>query len=518
MYLIILTALIGCTITQAIYRLYFHPLHTFPGPKIAAATFLYQFFYDAVLGGRYIWEVEKMHEKYGPIVRINPRDLHIKDSHYFDTIYRIPKQEKDAPSAAIFMSPYSMISTISHNQHRTRRAMLNNFFSKQAVVKLEPRIQAQVNKLIERLEIASRQPGNTPVRVHDAFADLTIDVITEYTYGESMGCLDDPDETNSMSEAVEGFGVLVHLMWFLPGLVKLFRATPLSVIERFQPKAAKLFGVKRMISNRSIAILQKKTPGDDSNEDKPPQTVFEALTAPSVPAEEKTLPRLEDESFVVLIAGMGTTMKVLTLGALHLAHNKALARTLREELRQVMPEPSSRPSCAQLEKLPYLTGVINESLRLSHPLLFRMARVSPVDPLVYGKYVIPPGTPISESSYFVHMDPSLFPDPDSFDPDRWIRASEQGFSLTSFLVPFSKGSRQCLGIKWVHSETLYENKCLSYSLAYAELYLTFAAVFRRFDLDLVETSIGDLRITRDLGGGFPENKKFQVFASVREVS
>lgn len=48
-----------------IYRLYAHPLAGFPGPKLAAATFLYEFYYDIIKGGMYIWEIERMHEKYG---------------------------------------------------------------------------------------------------------------------------------------------------------------------------------------------------------------------------------------------------------------------------------------------------------------------------------------------------------------------------------------------------------------------------------------------------------------------
>jgi cytochrome P450 len=56
-------------------------------------------------------------------------------------------------------------------------------------------------------------------------------------------------------------------------------------------------------------------------------------------------------------------------------------------------------------------------------------------------------TPVSESNYFVHMDSNVFPDPESFDPDRWLRAAEQGFRLDRYLVSFSKGSRMCVGIK-----------------------------------------------------------------------
>lgn len=47
-----------------IYRLYFHPLAKFPGPKLAAITHLYEGYYDVVHKGAYIFEVGKMHKKY----------------------------------------------------------------------------------------------------------------------------------------------------------------------------------------------------------------------------------------------------------------------------------------------------------------------------------------------------------------------------------------------------------------------------------------------------------------------
>lgn len=56
-------------VSLAFYRIYFHPLAKFPGPKLAAISRYYEGYYDAWKQGRYIFEIEKMHRKYG-----KPRD------------------------------------------------------------------------------------------------------------------------------------------------------------------------------------------------------------------------------------------------------------------------------------------------------------------------------------------------------------------------------------------------------------------------------------------------------------
>lgn len=72
---------------------------------------------------------------------------------------------------------------------------------------------------------------------------------------------------------------------------------------------------------------------------------------------------------------------------------------------------------------------------------------------------------------FPHNDPSIFTDPTSFSPERWLVSPKETAELEQFLVPFSHGPRACLGRP----------------LAYAELFLAFANVFRRIDLEMVDT-------------------------------
>ena len=68
--LVISLLLIGTTI--AVYRLFLHPLAQFPGPKLAAVTVLYEAYYDVWKGGKYIFELNELHQRYGKLIASFP--------------------------------------------------------------------------------------------------------------------------------------------------------------------------------------------------------------------------------------------------------------------------------------------------------------------------------------------------------------------------------------------------------------------------------------------------------------
>lgn len=108
----------------------------------------------------------------------------------------------------------------------------------------------------------------------------------------------------------------------------------------------------------------------------------------------------------------------------------------------------------------------------------RLARIAS-EPLQYGTYTIPAGTPVSITTLSVHTDESIFPNPYTFIPDRWL--GPEGTARRKYQMAFNKGGRRCLGIE----------------LARAELYLTTAALVRRFDMALYETGADDVAFLHD---------------------
>ena len=173
-------------ISGAIYRLYYSPIAHIPGPKIAALTFWYvqyppniscghyififlvrkltsvtiyyvryEFYYDNVLRGQYTFHLRTLHARYGPIIRINPYEVHISDPLYYDTVYASSasgeKRDKWEWSAKVFGIPGSVISAIGHERHKAKRAVLNRSFSMASVRKLQPVLEERVRLLIERI-------------------------------------------------------------------------------------------------------------------------------------------------------------------------------------------------------------------------------------------------------------------------------------------------------------------------------------------------------------------------------
>jgi hypothetical protein len=135
------------------YRLYFSPISHIPGPKLAAATWLYEFYYDIVLGGQYTFKIISLHEQYGPIIRINPSEVHVGDPDFYPEVYAsgTRRREKWRFFTKQFGADDSALSTIDHDHHRVRRAAVAPFFSTQSVRRLQPVIEERVDALLDRL-------------------------------------------------------------------------------------------------------------------------------------------------------------------------------------------------------------------------------------------------------------------------------------------------------------------------------------------------------------------------------
>ena len=224
-------------------------------------------------------------------------------------------------------------------------------------------------------------------------------------------------------------------------------------------------------------------------------TVFHELLNSDLPVEEKSLDRLVDEGQTIIGAGQVTTAHYLKMICYHLIANPSILAKLKAELEAAMPNAEELASLQSLQQLEYLSAVVSEGLRMSYGVTHRLQRTSPDAVLHFQGWDIPAGTPIGMTSIFMHDNPEKFPSPREFKPERWLKRESRD-RLERYLVNFSKGSRSCLGI----------------NLAQAEIFLTLAAVFRRFDFKLFETERADVDVAYDFFNPQPrkESKGLRV--------
>jgi cytochrome P450 len=179
----------------------------------------------------------------------------------------------------------------------------------------------------------------------------------------------------------------------------------------------------------------------------PARTIFQTVLDSNLPPAEKTVERITDEAFVMVVAGGETTARALTNAVYHLLANPSWLRKIQRELDEVMFDPAKLASYAELEACPTLAAAIKETLRVSAPVTNRVQVLDPEHQLVFDKWAIPIGTPVSMSVPAIHLDPKLYPEPHTFNPGRFIGDTEEVQRANQYYMPFHRGTRNCVGQK-----------------------------------------------------------------------
>lgn len=183
--------------------------------------------------------------------------------------------------------------------------------------------------------------------------------------------------------------------------------------------------------------------------------------------KEKSVDRMVQEAQVIIGAAILTTSWAAAVASFHIINDQAIFEKLRVELEEAIPDPSMQLDWQNLESLPYLTGCIKEGIRLAYGIASRLPRVARHE-LKYRHWMIPAGTPVSMSIVDMNHDEEIFPQSHSFVPERWLNnpTTRDGQPLERYFVGFGKGSRQCIGLKYVFpclcsskGETNTDEKC-----------------------------------------------------------
>jgi cytochrome P450 len=263
-------------------------------------------------------------------------------------------------------------------------------------------------------------------QVIDAVAEMVmlnarIDIIT--MFASTLP----PEE---IDRTVEDLGVVFAGMYWRAFLPRMVDRIPLPRIRHYDRAFARLQHTIRRI------IDEHRADGIDHGD------LLSTLLAAHDEATASTLSDVEVADQVMLFFLAGVETAAITLAwALHVvATHPDIERRLHEEVDAVL---GGDP--ATLEDLPKLdvTGrVIRETLRCHSP-TWMLTRATTTDTELAG-YPIAAGTNIAYSQYIIHHRADLYPDPDRFDPDRWLEENAKQIPRSA-VIPFGAGPRRCIG-------------------------------------------------------------------------
>lgn len=233
-----------------IHRLYFSPLAKFPGSKLAA-TGWYEFYYDCWLEGKYLFEIEKMHKKYGPIIRVNSDELSIRDADFYNELY-VTESKRRTNGHELFCKGLDFdgchLLTTDHDLHRRRRKPLEPFFSRLGVSRLQPMLAHVALNLESR--IRDLKGSNKVIRLDHAFSAFAGDIIGRICFddGKAGGrFLDDPDFAPGWYDMIHGVARCIPLFTQFPLVIRVMSFIPEWVILRAYPQG-RMFKIFRQVS------------------------------------------------------------------------------------------------------------------------------------------------------------------------------------------------------------------------------------------------------------------------------
>lgn len=330
----------------------------------------------------------------GPIVRINPKEVHINDPDFYGEIYHSKSLRTDRdPWYMGAFTEEAVAFTSDHDLHALRRGSIVNYFSTRSILSLEDRIANVLSKL--DLQFRRALQFGTPLNITHLSSAVAMDIASEVFLG--------PDSSTAefaKSEPGKDFAIMVRGSISMPNnfgrqfpwVIKSMQSIPESLVTKMDPGMTEFFQFKNRVYELVTQTLAENPSKVAEGEDiKGGRTIVHDMIASSLPPREKRPSRLHDEAYQIISAAGVTTADVMSRTVFYILNTPSVLARLQEELTTALPDSSETPTIIQMQQLPYLNAVVEEGLRMAFPVTARLPRVFREQAVRYGEWVIPAG-------------------------------------------------------------------------------------------------------------------------------
>ncbi|KAJ3577828.1 hypothetical protein NPX13_g2742 [Xylaria arbuscula] len=416
----ILAYLCGLSVSMGVYRLYFHRLRSFPGPRLAALSKLWHVWLSR--DSRSYLVLESWRKQYGTFVRTGPSEVtifHPAGLEWLDG----PSSRNGRTDWYDLLYPSVQVFSRDPAVQASRRKVWDRALSLSPLKQYYKRIIPHVLKL----ESVINTQKDKPIVVNDLLYQNTFDVLSDIGYG--LTDIESNHGASVIGDSLSILGPTTPSPWLLRIAFALFPRV-WRIPRWFRFLEFNMSIVEKRMKNKPESVDITSFFIEDSQRKDADKTSFEAIYG---------------DSGVVLLAG-STTGPTLILVLYCLARWPENAEKIRQELRSV-----DYNDMTALSALPHLTGTINESLRLYPAGPTFGSRQTPPEGLDCDGVHIPGDVKVIAPRYSLGRLEEAYEAPHDFIPERWYSKPELIKDKRAF-APFSMGRNSCAGKKIAMSQ------------------------------------------------------------------
>ncbi|GAD93462.1 hypothetical protein PVAR5_2072 [Paecilomyces variotii No. 5] len=344
-----------------------------------------------------------------------------------------------------------MFSFTGNADHAARRRIFSSNYLKSNVMSpyVQQIIQSRIEKLIKFIKSAVEEDSKKtqPIVVRNIYRAMQSDISTRFAFSDFYGT-DWLDKLNGRVNESKYTGM--HVMDFFHQ--ELREATffwesepPFLYLNRLlvpngppeqqnaQKWAAGLF-------RRFEAILDDSSDRDELVR----QSVYGKLYTWR---NEKGEPLPFEDRASEMLDHIGAGHDTMSASLEYLTRQISLSPDVQTKLRnELCVENGGKfETYGDLDKFPYLHAVVMEGLRLVYTINFYQPRVVPKGGCTIENIYLPEGTIVGSQAYLIHRQPDVFPNPEAFQPERWLVDEQQYRILLRNFWTFGSGQRGCIG-------------------------------------------------------------------------
>jgi cytochrome P450 len=393
-----------------------------PGPKSNPV----QQIFSVLTGGsqsieNLLDEIPRLFDEYGDVVAVSFLNRHMvfirHPEHIYDVVLRKAGSLQKGPD---YTSKRFGLASFLGNGLLTS----NGDFWKRQRKLVQPafhtrRIEGYANTMVSYThQTIERWSDGEEIQFDDEMSALTMQIVATSLFSEDVS-----DEVDKVSWAMNVLQTLmtssaVLLPAWIPTSMEQRRRKAVAELDRIVYGFIEDWRRERVDRGDLLSMLMLAT--DDEGSGMSDQQV-------------------RDELVTLLLAGHETTANTLNWTFYLLAQHPGVEAKLYEEVDQVLGKRTA--TLADLEKLPYIRAIVEESMRL-YPPAWSFSRQTK-EPIELGGYTIPAGWEINVISYSAHRDPRWWDAPESFHPERFL--VEDPDRPKYAYIPFGGGPRICIG-------------------------------------------------------------------------